>query len=102
MGEIVFFLLGGGLVALGYALPHRTKKETDPVKGAFCGCGHHLSMHAKDGTSCNAFTGELGGNMYDDQGRYVGVKRIVCKCAQYVGPIPDELILANFVSRSIG
>jgi hypothetical protein len=92
--EPVSLLVGGALLAVGYLTGrlnrHRTPPPPPPMT-PLCGCGHALSQHDRETSTCYA---ELRRDNYDKRGRWAGHVWVPCTCRQYVGPRPIDEVFA--------
>lgn len=89
----VSLLVGGLLLASGFLagrLGRRKPAAALPVTPV-CGCGHTLSQHDRDTSTCYA---ELRRDTHDKRGRFTGHSWVPCTCRQYVGPRPIDEVFA--------
>jgi len=95
--EPISLLVGAALLAIGFVagrLQRRRPAPTPPVT-PLCGCGHPLSQHDTETSTCYA---ELRRDAYDKRGRWTGHTWVPCTCRQYVGPRPiDEVFLPRLL-----
>ena len=92
--EPVSLLVGGVLLAVGFvagpAGPTAAAAPPPPVT-PLCGCGHALSQHDRETSTCYA---ELRRDTFDKRGRWAGHTWVPCTCRQYVGPRPIDEVFA--------
>jgi hypothetical protein len=93
----ISLLVGGALLAVGFLagrLGRRTPSPA-PAKTPVCGCGHTLSQHDTETSTCYA---ELRRDTFDKRGRWAGHSWVPCTCRQYIGPRPiDEVFLPRLL-----
>ena len=97
----VSLLVGGILLAGGFLagrLGGRRPAVPPPPVTPLCGCGHALSQHDRETSTCYA---ELRRDAYDKRGRWAGHTWVPCSCRQYVGPRPiDEVFVPRVLPPS--
>src|SRR3954462_7065132 len=87
---------GGGSVAGGR---HGRPPAPPPPMTPLCGCGHALSQHDRETSTCYA---ELRRDTFDRRGRWSGHSWVPCTCRQYVGPRPiDEVFAPRLLPPSV-
>jgi hypothetical protein len=89
--EPVSLLVGGALLAVGFLAGRFGRRHTapPPAQTPLCGCGHTLSQHDTETSTCYA---ELRRDNYDKRGRWAGHSWVPCTCRRYIGPRPiDEV-----------
>ena len=89
----VSLLVGGALLAVGFLTGrlHRRTSPPPPPMTPLCGCGHPLSQHDRETSTCYA---ELRRDTFDKRGRWSGHSWVPCTCRQYVGPRPIDEVFA--------
>jgi hypothetical protein len=82
--------IGGVLLAVGFVAGRLSRRRRAPaVPQAVCACGHPLSQHDPESTTCYA---EVARDTYTKRGKWAGHTWVACKCRQYIGPRPiDEV-----------
>jgi hypothetical protein len=91
--EPVSLLVGGLLLAVGFVAGRlgRRRPAPPPPVTPLCGCGHALSQHDRETSTCYA---ELRRDTFDRRGRWAGHTWVPCTCRQYVGPRPIDEVFA--------
>jgi hypothetical protein len=95
--EAISLLVGAALLAAGFLAGRlsRRRPPAPPPVTPLCGCGHALSQHDTETSTCYA---ELRRDAYDKRGRWAGHTWVACTCRQYVGPRPiDEVFLPRLL-----
>jgi hypothetical protein len=95
--EAVSLLVGALLLAAGFVAGRFTRRTPTPPPPMtpLCGCGHALSQHDVETSTCYA---ELRRDTFDRRGRFAGHTWVPCTCRQYVGPRPiDEVFLPRLL-----
>jgi hypothetical protein len=90
--EPISLLVGAVLLAAGFFAGRFSRRPAPPPQlTPVCGCGHALSQHDRETSTCYA---ELRRDTFDRRGRWSGHSWVPCTCRQYVGPRPiDEVFL---------
>ena len=91
--EPISLLVGGVLLAVGFVAGRWGRRPAPPAPPMtpVCGCGHALSQHDRESSTCYA---ELRRDTFDRRGRWSGHSWVPCTCRQYVGPRPiDEVFV---------
>ncbi|MCV2489910.1 hypothetical protein OF117_11100 [Geodermatophilus sp. YIM 151500] len=90
--EPISLLVGAALLVTGFAAGRFGRRRSTPRPVTpVCGCGHVLSQHDRERSTCYA---ELRRETYDKKGRFAGHTWVPCTCRQYVGPMPvDEVFV---------
>ena len=99
--EPITLMVGAGLLAVGFVTGRlqRRRPARDVPMTPVCGCGHALSQHDRETSTCYA---ELRRDTYDRRGRWSGHSWVPCTCRQYVGPRPiDEVFAPRLLPPSI-
>lgn len=93
MVEPISLLVGAALLASGFGAGWFSRRRPAPPvqRTPLCGCGHPLSQHDRETSTCYA---ELRRDSFDRRGRWSGHTWVPCTCRQYVGPRPiDEVFV---------
>jgi hypothetical protein len=99
--EPISLLVGGVLLAVGFVAGRLGRRRTPPPPPMtpLCGCGHALSQHDRETSTCYA---ELRRDTFDRRGRWSGHSWVPCTCRQYVGPRPiDEVFAPRLLPPSV-
>jgi hypothetical protein len=99
--EPVSLLVGGVLLAVGFVAGRlqRRPRTPPPAVTPLCGCGHPLSQHDRETSTCYA---ELRRDTFDKRGGWSGHNGVPCTCQQYVGPRPiDEVFAPRLLPPSV-
>ena len=91
------YVLGGALLAVGFLAGRLGRRQAAPPPATtpLCGCGHTLSQHDTETSTCYA---ELRRDTFDKRGRWAGHSWVPCTCRQYIGPRPiDEVFLPRLL-----
>jgi hypothetical protein len=84
--------IGGVLLAVGFVAGRIGRRRSVPaVPQAVCACGHPLSQHDPESTTCYA---EVARDTYTKRGKWAGHTWVACSCRQYIGPRPIDEVFA--------
>ena len=91
--EPITLLVGAALLGAGYVAGRLQRRRAAPPRPMtpVCGCGHPLSQHDPESSTCYA---ELRRDSYDKRGRWAGHTWVACSCRQYIGPRPIDEVFA--------
>ena len=85
-------VVGGLLVAVGFVAGRLARRRQGPaIPQAVCACGHPLSQHDPESTTCYA---EVARDTYTKRGRWAGHTWVACSCRQNIGPRPIDEVFA--------
>lgn len=94
--EPVSLAVGAVLLGIGFVAGRWQRRPAAPPQMTpLCGCGHALSQHDRQTSTCYA---ELRRDSFDKRGRWAGHTWVPCTCRQYVGPRPiDEVFVPRLL-----
>jgi hypothetical protein len=98
--EPISLLVGAVLLSAGFFAGRFSRRRPAPPPRVtpVCGCGHALSQHDRETSTCYA---EMPRDTFDKRGRWSGHSWVPCTCRQYVGPRPiDEVFVPPLLPPS--